>query len=188
MFFAPMVLAVGLAGQVQTGWMTKLASSLGIDDLGRTDPARDLVGWDRVARELERRGWVGNPGRFIFTGQWYNSGHLAFELGGSESVLCYSKDSRAFGDWSEAGKFVGKDGLLVSVDGRSAEPGCYERYFRRIVPLGSFQVEREGQPIREVRLYHCVGQVLPFPYDRTKGSEGGGGIAWAHDVGGRPAR
>ena len=80
-------------------------------------------------------------------------------------VLCYNhKDARSFAFWSRPDEWVGRDGILVSVDEANYEPACYERFFERIEPLGQFEVERAGGPIRRVRLYRCVRQVVAFPF------------------------
>jgi hypothetical protein len=59
---------------------------------------------------------------------------------------------------------VGRDGILVSVDPPAFEPACYERFFERIEPLGSFEVDRWGGPVRKVYFYRCSGQKLAFPF------------------------
>ena len=131
-----------------------------------SDPTVDLYGWPQVAAELRRRGLVDRPGTFVFTSRWYYSGQLAFALGGKTPVLCYNPtDCHAFRQWSRPTDWVGRDGILVSINRSSAEPGFYERWFERIEPLGTFEIERSGAPVRKVRLYRCVNQVRPFPFD-----------------------
>jgi hypothetical protein len=60
---------------------------------------------------------------------------------------------------------VGWDGILVVVDPCSTEPAAYDRWFRRIEPLGAFRVERLGALVKQVRLYRCEAQTQPFPFD-----------------------
>ena len=80
-------------------------------------------------------------------------------------MLCYNhKDARSFAFWSTPGEWVGRDGILVSVDEMDYEPGCYERFFERIEPIGQFEIRRAGGAIRQVRLYRCVKQLLAFPF------------------------
>lgn len=132
------------------------------------DPTVDMHGWDRVADELRRRGLVGQPGTFLFTSKWFHSGQLAFALGGAADVLCYragEDGSRGFAHWSRPEDWVGQDGILVVVNHSSTEPQAYDRWFERIEPLGEFEVLRAGGPIRKVRLYRCVRQTHPFPFD-----------------------
>jgi hypothetical protein len=132
------------------------------------DPTVEMTGWDRVAEELGRRGLLGRPGTFLFTSTWYTSGQLAFATRGSGTpVLCYNArgDARSFAFWSRPADWVGYDGILVALNGRSGEPDCYDRWFSRIEPIGEFAVTRAGSPIRQVRLFHCVRQTAPFPFD-----------------------
>jgi hypothetical protein len=166
-----MLLAIGL-GLAQTHWGLVQKGGrgrLGVLRVSR-DPTLDLYGWDQVAGELVRRGLVDRPGTFLFTSAWYHSGHLAFALRGARvPVLCYSSwDARSFAFWSRSTDWVGHDGILVSFNCHPAEPTCYDRWFRRIEPLGSFAVTRAGAPVRQVRLYRCEGQIHPFPFDALR--------------------
>lgn len=131
------------------------------------DPTVDMSGWDLVADELRRRGLVDEPGTFLFTGKWYHSGQLAFALDGAADVLCYraGAGSHGFGQWSEPEDWVGRDGILLVVNHSSTEPEAYDRWFERIDPIGAFDVLRAGGAIRTVRLYRCVRQTKPFPFD-----------------------
>ena len=125
-----------------------------------------MVGWETIAREVRRRGLLDAPGRFVFTGNWHVSGQLARALGPGVPVACYREDdARGFASWSDPADYVGRDGVLVSFDDRSAEPECYGRWFRRIEPAGRFDVVRDGEPIRTVRLFLCRSQTMPFPFD-----------------------
>jgi 4-amino-4-deoxy-L-arabinose transferase-like glycosyltransferase len=163
-----MLVAVGL-GLAQTHWGLVQKGGhgrLGLIRVSR-DPTLDLYGWDEVAAALNRRGLLDRAGTFVFTSAWYHSGHLAFALRGARApVLCYSSwDARNFAFWSRSTDWVGHDGILVSLNDHPAEPACYNRWFRRIEPIGSFAVTRAGAPVRKIRLYHCAEQLHPFPFD-----------------------
>ncbi len=166
-----MLLVIGL-GLLQTYWGLIQKGGHGRLGLLRVsrDPTLDLYGWDQVARELKRRGLLERPGTFLFTSAWYHSGHLAFALRGATTpVLCYSSwDARSFAFWSRSTDWIGDDGILVSLNGHPAEPRCYDRWFERIEPIGSFAVNRAGAPVRQVRLFRCVGQLHPFPFDALR--------------------
>jgi hypothetical protein len=171
MMAGALLVATGL-GFAQTHWglvQKGARGRLGLLRVSR-DPTLDLYGWDQVADELLRRGVLDRPGTFLFTSAWYHSGHLAFALRGAGApVLCYSSwDARNFAFWSRSTDWVGHDGILVSLNGHPAEPACYDRWFRRIEPLGAFAVTRAGAPVRQVRLYRCEGQVHPFPFDALR--------------------
>jgi 4-amino-4-deoxy-L-arabinose transferase-like glycosyltransferase len=153
--------------QTRTGLLQQGGEgTLGLVKVSR-DPTLDLYGWDEVGRELERRGLLDRPNTFLFTSAWYYSGHVAFATRThSTPVVCYnSGDARSFSFWSRPADWLGQDGILVSLNGHSAEPHCYDRYFSRIEPIGEFEVKRSGAPIRKVRLFHCTRQHVPFPFD-----------------------
>jgi 4-amino-4-deoxy-L-arabinose transferase-like glycosyltransferase len=159
------VVAVSVV-QVQFGVFQKGSpTGLGWLPVSR-DPSVDLYGWDQVAGELRRRGLLGRPGTFLFTSKWFHSGQLGFALGGEAPVLCYSGyDPHGFAFWSRPEDWVGRDGILLVVNHSSAEPAAFERWFAKIEPLGQFAVQRAGVPVRMVRLYRCVRQTRPFPFD-----------------------
>ncbi len=131
------------------------------------DPSLDPYGWRAIVRELRRRGLLDREDTFLFTSKWYYSGQLAFALRDAATpVLCYNAgDARGFAQWSQPDRWLGHDGILLVVDPCSTEPACYDRWFRRIEPLGRFAVRRAGVPVRWFRLYRCVQQVQPFPFD-----------------------
>ena len=163
----PIVIAMGYGAQARFGLLQGVvAPALGLV-AAPSDPTADQFGWDQIAVELQQRGLVNQPNTFLFTGQWFNSGQLAFALRETQaSILCYHPtDARSFSFWDRPETFVGRDGILVSINGRSIEPAVYQRWFESIEPLGEFAVLRGGQPARKVRLYRCVGQKQPFPFD-----------------------
>jgi hypothetical protein len=163
----PLVIAILALVQARSGILQKGGHpALGLVRVSR-DPTLDLYGWDEVGRELRRRGLLDRPGSFLFTSAWYYSGHVAFATRGSTTpVLCYNSwDARSFTFWSHPQDWVGQDGILLSLNGHAAEPRCFDRYFRRIEPLGEFEVVRAGAAVRKVRFFRCIDQVEAFPFD-----------------------
>jgi 4-amino-4-deoxy-L-arabinose transferase-like glycosyltransferase len=162
----PVALVGAISEQARSGWLQKDGHGpLGLIPAA-IDPTLELFGWDQVARELERRGLLDQPETFLFTGHWYLSGQLAFAIHQRSPVLCYrAGDARGFAFWSRPEEWVGRDGILVALDHRSTEPACFERWFTRIEPLGQFPILRAGVPVRTVRLFRCVCQIRPFPFD-----------------------
>jgi hypothetical protein len=132
------------------------------------DPSLDQFGWDQVAAELDRRGLLGREQTFLFTGNWRDSGQLAYATRGSQApVLCYHpSDARGFAFWSQPEEWVGWDGILVSMDDHSHEPDGYDRWFEKIEPIFETMIVRNGVPVRRVRAYHCTNQLVDFPFDR----------------------
>ena len=161
----PIALGLMVAVHARTGMLQEVVARLGGEAAVANDLTADQATWEQVAGELRRRGLIGEPGTFLFTGRWYQSGQLALATGGASPVLCYNVgDARGFRYWSRPEEWVGKDGILVSIGGRSTEPGAFDKWFRRIEPLGEFPVMRGGRPVRKVRLFRCVGQTWPFPF------------------------
>ena len=163
----PLVVAALLVAETRSGFLQKgRPGGIGLVE-GTKDPTSDLIGWDRIAEELGRRGLLDDPDSFLFTSTWYHSGQLAFSTRRSDvPVLCYHPwDARSFAFWSKPSDWVGRDGILVSVNNRPGEPDCFEKWFRRIEPLGTFEIDRHGASVRKVRLYRCLSQIAPFPFD-----------------------
>ena len=156
----PVVIASFLVVEYRTGMLQRAGLT------SKLDPTVDMYGWDQVAVELGRRGLLDNPKTFLFSRSWFTSGQLAFATRESGvPVLCYNhNDARSFAFWSRPEEWVGHDGILVSVSEIPYEPECYERFFEKIEPIGSFEVARKGGAIRKVRLFRCVRQVAAFPF------------------------
>lgn len=139
-----------------------------LDD--RTDPTLDFYGWDQVAARIRQLGLVDDPRSFVFTRYWYQSAQIAYGLGGDRPVLCYNADDpRGFAFWSRPDDWLGRDGVLVLVGNDPAVIARYfRRYFTRVEPASEFWVERNGKPVRRIRLFKCSQQrvVYPFALDR----------------------
>ena len=135
-----------------------------VDFPHRSDPAREISGWESVGRELAARGILDRPNTFLFTEHWYDSGQLAFAVRNRVPVTCYNNgDARGFAYWSRPDDWLGWDGVLISVeDPPNLE--TYARYFRRVELLATFPMTRGGKPFRPVHLYLCSDQQQPFPY------------------------
>ncbi len=150
----------------RTGWLQGGGASP-VKLLGAgMDPTEEFHGWDQIASQVQRLDAMETPGTFLFTSSWYHSGHIDHALRGRAPVLCYnSDDARGFAYWSRPEDWVGRDAILISIGDKPREPGFFQPWFQRIEPLTVFEVERGGIPIRKVRLFHCVNQITPFPFD-----------------------
>jgi hypothetical protein len=169
--FLPVAFASLFALHSRTGLFQQgRPGGLGLISVSR-DPSVDVYGWDRLARELERRGLTGSKESFLFTSRWYHSGQLAFALHNEVPVLCYNRHhAQNFAYWSRPGRWVGHDGIFVGINDCSAELTYYARFFTRVEPLGKFTIDRGGVPVRTVHLYRGLSQVEPFPFGNTKGA------------------
>jgi 4-amino-4-deoxy-L-arabinose transferase-like glycosyltransferase len=140
-------------------------------DAVRADPTAELYGWEQVAAELKRRGLLDDPGTFLFTSMWYQSGHIGYATRDANvPVVCYNpNDARSFAFWSRPGEWVGRDGVLVTFNDPTIEPDCYTRFFDRIESAGEFPIVREGKTLRTVRFYRCHRQLMAFPFEYETG-------------------
>ena len=162
----PIVIAAFMAAEYRTGFLQQGGrGTLGLVS-PKIDPTVDMYGWDQVADQLKRRGLLDRKDVFLFTGSWYLSGALAFATRDSGlPVLCYNHhDARSFAFWSRPEDWVGRDGLLISVNGRESEPECYDRFFSRIEPAASFDIFRAGGTVRSIRVFRCIRQTVAFPF------------------------
>jgi hypothetical protein len=164
---APVTLAVLAGAEARTGFLQRglpgdrRATSVSFD------PTAEMYGWDQIADQLGRRGLLGTHGTFLFTGNWYLSGQLAFATrAAGVPVLCYhAADARSFAFWSKPEEWVGRDGILVSINNNPGEPSAFAPWFTRIEPVAAFPVVRAGLPLRTVRVFRCVCQTWPFPFN-----------------------
>jgi hypothetical protein len=145
-----------------------LQARLGVISFPGRDPCWEFSGWGSVQTELQARGLIDQPDTFLFTSCWDDSGQLAFAMRNKVPVICYSRnDARGFAFWSRPEDWVGKDGLLVSLDNNDG-PRALARlrpYFDDMELVATFPMTRGGKPFRSVRVYRCKHQVRPFPFD-----------------------
>jgi 4-amino-4-deoxy-L-arabinose transferase-like glycosyltransferase len=133
----------------------------------RNDPTVDLICWDQVATELERRGLLEEPGTFLFTDCWNRSAHLAYATRGKAQVACYDYDARSFNFWSRPEDWLGRDGIFVEDDHRPGQVSPYAKYFRTYEPIGTARIVRAGVFVREISLYRGTCQTRAFLFDRA---------------------
>jgi hypothetical protein len=131
----------------------------------RKDPTVELISWDQVADELQRRGVFSEPRTFLFTDSWERSARLALATRGKAPVACYNVEPRSFNLWSRPEDWVGRDGIFVEADRRPGEVPNYTGFFRRYEPIGTARVVRRGSVVREFHLYRGTCQTWPFPFD-----------------------
>jgi hypothetical protein len=136
--------------------------------LAKVDMTLEDLFWADLKRQMSEKSWLPGEGGFVFTGKWFESGHLASVLGPQTPVLCYNtRDSRGFADWSRPEDFVGRDGILVSISAsEQVEPACFAAWFEKIEPLGTVEVASQGVVFKKARIYKCKNQLALFPYDR----------------------
>ena len=168
--FSVVLLAIAIV-EYRYGWLQRDArGKWGLVDT-RTDPTLDLYGWDQVADRLKSLGLLDDPRTFVFTSYWYQSAHLAHELGRGHPVLSYNADDpRGVAIRSPPDEWIGRDGILVVVGEIEAWPRYFGRWFGSVEPVSDFWVERNGKPVRRIQLYRCVQQRRAYPFARDRGA------------------
>ena len=128
------------------------------------DPAREISGWESIGHELESRHLLDSPDTFLITSHWYESGQLAFSVRNRVPVVCYNQgDARGFAYWSRPEDWIGKNGLLVTVE-ETPNLEVYRPYFRSIELVDTFRMTRSGKPFRPVQVHLCKDQLRAFPF------------------------
>jgi 4-amino-4-deoxy-L-arabinose transferase-like glycosyltransferase len=164
---APLVLAVVIVLQARLGmFQDKQGRLLGLIS-SQKDPTVDMIRWDQIARELQRRGLLDDPGVFLFTDCWRFSAQLAMATHAEVPVACYHRDARSFTFWSRPDDWVGRDAIFVHVDDSMAAAASYTPWFTRVEPIATFPIVRAGVPLQTVRLYRCAYQTDPFLFGYT---------------------
>ena len=161
----PVLLAVLLTAQARFGLLEDRQGRLLGLIAPKHDPSADLVCWEQVASELERRGLLSEPGTFLFTDSWERSAGLALATRGKIPVACYHVEARSYSFWSRPEDWVGRDGIFVESVRVPGVVSNYRPFFARYESIGSVRVVRRGVFLREVYLYRGTNQAGPFPFD-----------------------
>lgn len=160
---ACLALQGALLAQAYTGFVP-------VHRLGIVDETKMFSGWGSVKRRLEELGIPDEPGVFLTTNLWENSGQLAFAFRNRIPVTCYhSFDARGFAFWSRPTDYVGRTGYLVAVEEADAAAPIREfgPFFTHMELVDEFAMDRGGTPFRNVKVYRCVNQRQPYPFDFT---------------------
>jgi 4-amino-4-deoxy-L-arabinose transferase-like glycosyltransferase len=161
----PILLAAGSAAQLHWGAFS--------DDQGRLlgllapkyDPTVELICWDQVAAELERRGLFADPSTFLITDTWDRSAKLSAATRGKVPVTCYAFEPRSFLLWNLPEEWVGRDGVFIEDSPRPGRRANYSMMFQRYEQLGTVHVTRRGAVVRELNVFRGTNQLWPFPFD-----------------------
>jgi 4-amino-4-deoxy-L-arabinose transferase-like glycosyltransferase len=161
----PVLLAAVVSAQARFGLFENSRGAL----LGLVAPKHDataeLICWDAVATELQRRGLLSEPQTFLFTDSWDRSAGLALATRGKAPVACYHAESRSYSFWSRPEEWVGRDGIFVESVQVPGARSNYNPFFARYESIGTVQIFRRGIFVREVYLYRGTCQIRPFPFD-----------------------
>ena len=151
---------VAVTAHIRSGWMEAAFPGL----LRRGDPTHDLLPWDPVAAQLREWGFP-REGVEMAGATWVDAARLAYALGPDVPVTSIGADPRGFEYVLSQEALVGRDALLVMARRSGAvEPVVgYAPYFRRIEPLGTVSVLRNGREQMAVSAYLCSQLLQPVP-------------------------
>jgi hypothetical protein len=149
---------------VATGWLKDGPAWLGRALAGDNDPTLECIDWTSLEGALAERGLLGRSDVFVFSEWWFRAGKLDYGLKGALPVLALSPtDPRSFAFFDRTERWVGKDGILVTIRSAQSVIDRYGAYFTRITPLGTMEVGRRGRPEQTLYLYRGEKLLRPFP-------------------------
>ncbi|HTV43696.1 MAG TPA: glycosyltransferase family 39 protein [Stellaceae bacterium] len=118
------------------------------------DPAIAAVDWTSLARELEARGLVGQPGLVIAATRWLDAGKIDYALEGRMPVICLGDDPREYGIIAPVAAYAGADVLIVAPGVSAADiTARFGGMFRSIATLPPATLLHDGRPALSVPLY-----------------------------------
>ena len=160
----PVLLAALISAQARFGLLDDSQGRLLGLIAPNHDPNAELICWDQVASELERRGLLSEPRTFLFTDSWDRSAGLALATRGKPQWPATTSNPGAtyFGAVPKTGWAA-----MESSSRASERPALsrYHRFFTRYEPIGTVPIVRRGVLLREVYLYRGTYQTCPFPFD-----------------------
>ncbi|WP_158258494.1 glycosyltransferase family 39 protein [Rhodopila globiformis] len=144
-----------IALQMQFDW---LGGSLAA--VMRKDPTDEGLDWRSVRQDLDARGLL-LPGGLAAAMNWRDAGKLGYALGPQTTMLCLNRDSRQFGFADPAGRFYGRDAVVLLADpsGRSVDEA--RRWFDSVDVLPDAAVRLDGRVLRTVRVLRGHGLHAP---------------------------
>ena len=149
---------------VATGWFKDGPGWLGRALAGDNDPTLECIDWTSLEDALAERGLLGRSDVFVFSEWWFRAGKLDYGLKGALPVLALSPtDPRSFAFFDRTERWVGKDGILVTIRSAQSVIDRYGAYFTRITPLGTMEVGRRRRSEQTLYLYRGEKLLRPFP-------------------------
>jgi 4-amino-4-deoxy-L-arabinose transferase-like glycosyltransferase len=159
------VVLLALTTHVRSGWIGGVFPRL----LGRGDPTLDLLQWTPVVERLREWGFP-REGVEMAGVTWIDAARLGYALGPDVPVTSIGSDPRGFAYVLSQEAMIGRDALLVMARRSGAvEPVVgYAPYFRRIEPLGTIDIVRNGRQEMAVSAYLCSQLLQPIAPGRPR--------------------
>jgi len=130
------------------------------------DPTVELMNFDELAPAFRSRGLLGRPDVFVFSDKWYLGGKVDYAFKGTMPFLLLSDDPREYAFFDSPGRYVGKEGILVSERDSAEVAREYAPYCSAFGSLGTVPIVRASRAERTLYLYRCAAltRAYPLPY------------------------
>lgn len=130
------------AGQVMTGWLTRLVPAL-----ARADVTRDIIDWHELRPALERGGLL-SPGAVVAAPHWIEAGKTSYALGPDVTVLCLCDRPQHFAYRYDLADYAGRDAVLIARHRGPEFDAGFGRYFDTVEPVAQpVEIHRlDGSP------------------------------------------
>jgi len=142
------LLVVIAAGQVATGWVSRVAPRLFV----KGDPSLEAFDWRDLRPEIARRGLV-HPGEIVVATHWIDAAKIGYALGPSIPVVCVSDDPRGFQFTYPPADYIGRDGILIVRERARSRPREYATNFQTLEAADTVTIRRAGQVALTLALF-----------------------------------
>jgi 4-amino-4-deoxy-L-arabinose transferase-like glycosyltransferase len=139
----------GLASEIKFDW---LPAVIGEFPRGK-DPARDIVDWTSLRRDLVDRGLLERPGLIVAALRWSDAGKIDYALGGTVPVICLGPDAHQYGLIARHDDYAGADVLIVTPVSFEKVVGQFWFLFDWIEPIAPTTVLHAGHPALKLNLF-----------------------------------
>ena len=142
----------------------------GIIPIG-TDPSTELIDAMQLRSRFEQSEEFSSAidtASFVITSKYWLSGYAALAMPEDIAlpVSSFTTDPRGHAFWFEPQQWIGKDALLISLDGeaRMEEVDAIAPYFETITPLTKITTRRGGEVSETFYLYKAENLRRPYLY------------------------
>jgi Dolichyl-phosphate-mannose-protein mannosyltransferase len=159
-----------VASEVRWNWLPDVGEHFALG----TDPDLAAVDWTSLRKELIQRHLLNAETPAIAAIRWHDAGKLDYALHGAVPVICLGKDPREYGIVHYAGKYRGRNLLIVAprTTLREIRAG-FEPAFASITPLPPLVLLHAGREAMVVPVFlgHDFLRVSPPPLAARRASD-----------------
>lgn len=129
------------------------------------DATIELIDYQELGPAFRGWGLLDRKDAFVFSDRWYVGGKVDYALKGRLPFLLFnSADPREYAFFESPGRWVGKEGILVSKrDDREEIRHDFGTYCSSIEPIGSVPIRRREQVELTLYVYRCASLLRAYP-------------------------